>query len=196
MLIGCLGFDNGYDFMFESGGSTSNTFFYNNVCLDRQEICVGSDNYNAINTPPSKNAWANHLLTGVNKDDYLSLDEEDALLPRSVDGSFPRRFGRLAADSKMVDAGSADFDVPVGMLFDPLRQVIADYPFLKHNATGKARDLGPYERPGEALDIKTIGTSETSGTFGTAQPYNLSGQKLLKPQKGINIIKGKKFVIL
>ena len=160
VLIGCLAFDNGYDFMFESGGSTTNTFFYNNVCLGRQEICVGSDNYNAINTTPSKNAWTNHLLTGVNKDGYISLDEEDALLPRSIDGSFPRKFGRLAADSKMVDAGSSDFDIPVGTLFDPLRQIIADYPFLKHDATGKARDLGPYERPADTTGVISVNMIE------------------------------------
>lgn len=193
VLIGCLAFDNGYDFMFESGGSTTNTFFYNNVCLGRQEICVGSDNYNAINTPPSKNAWTNHLLTEVNKDDYISLDEEDALLPRSIDGSFPRKFGRLAADSKMVDAGSADFDIPVGTLFDPLRQVIADYPFLKHNTTGMARDLGPYERPAStATGINSI-NNDTIST--PSLWYSISGQKMSKPVRGINIYNGKKHVV-
>ena len=147
ILIGCLAFDNGYDFMFESGGSSANTFFYNNVCLGRQEICVGSDDYNAVSAAASKNGWTNHLLEGVSKDDYISLDEDDALLPRSIDGSYPRKFGRLAPDSQLIDKGSSSYDVPTGAAFDPLREIIADYPFLKHEVTGDARDLGPYERP-------------------------------------------------
>ncbi len=145
VLIGCLGFDNGYDFMFESGGSTTKTFYYNNVCLGGQEICVGTDDYNALNSEPSKNGWTNHLTTGVSKDDYLSLDEDDALMPRSYDGSYPRKFGRLASDSKMINAGSTQYELPDGTLFDPLREVIADYPFLKHEVVGDQRDLGPYE---------------------------------------------------
>ena len=31
VLVGCLAFDNGYDYMFESGGSDDKTFYYNNV---------------------------------------------------------------------------------------------------------------------------------------------------------------------
>nr|MCR4665428.1 hypothetical protein [Paludibacteraceae bacterium] len=48
VLVGCLAFDNSYDYMFESGGSDANTFYYNNVCFGRQEICVGTDDYNAV----------------------------------------------------------------------------------------------------------------------------------------------------
>ncbi len=138
VIIGCLAFDNGYDFMFESGGSEQNTAFYNNICLGRQEICVGADDYNALNFTPSKNGWTNHLVTGATKDDFVSLDEEDALMPRSIDGSLPRRFGRLASDSKMIDAGSAEYDIPESLLID--------FPFLKRTITGSSRDLGPYER--------------------------------------------------
>lgn len=181
VLIGCLAFDNGYDFMFESGGSTTETFFYNNVCLGRQEICVGSDNYNAVNTQPQKNAWTNHLLTGVNKDDYLSLDEEDALLPRSIDGSFPRKFGRLASDSKMVNAGSADFDIPTGAIFDPLRQVVEDYPFLQRTVTGTSRDLGPYELPESVTAIDGVETASPAIKHGE---YNIAGQRVGKYYRG------------
>ena len=138
VLVGCLAFDNGYDYMFESGGSQANTRFYNNICLGRQEICVGTDDYNAISTPMSKNGWTNHLVTGIGRDDFVTLDEDEALKPRAIDGSLPRRFGRLAADSKLVDAGSADYDVPAALL--------ADFPFLERTLTGTARDLGPYER--------------------------------------------------
>ena len=137
VLVGCLAFDNGYDFMFESGGSDANTAFYNNVCLGRQEICVGSDDYNAVNAAPSKNGWTSHLLTGVSKDDYLSLDEDEALKPRSIDGSLPRRFGRLSSDSQLIDAGSASYAIPASLL--------ADFPFLSRTVAGAAADMGPYE---------------------------------------------------
>lgn len=183
VIIGCLGFDNGYDFMFESGGSAANTAFYNNVCLGRQEIAVGIDDYNAVNTKPSKNCWTQHLLTGVTKADYISLSEEDALAPRSLDGSFPRRFGRLCSDSKMVDAGSAALDVPEGALYEPLKEVIADYPFLKRLVTGEGRDLGPYEvvATPEALDaIQMIVPDD-------APCYDLFGRALMPSQRGFVI---------
>ena len=138
VLIGCLGFNNSYDFMFESGGSDANTRFYNNICLGKQEICVGSDDYNALSSAMSKNGWTNHLVTGIGADDFLSLDEDEALKPRALDGSLPRRFGRLAADSRLVDAGNAAYDLPESLL--------QDFPFLRRTVTGKARDLGPYER--------------------------------------------------
>lgn len=182
VLIGCLAFDNGYDFMFESGGSEQKTAFYNNICLGRQEICVGADDYNALNTVPSKNGWSGHLLTGVTKDDFLSLDEDDALKPRSIDGSLPRRFGRLAADSKLVDAGTAAHDLPA--------ELIADFPFLARTVTGAARDLGPYERPGSASGISEYpaeNAKPAAGKFlrdgqiviyrGNAA-YNISGMRI------------------
>lgn len=139
VLIGCLAFNNSYDFMFESGGSNANTKFYNNICLGKQEISVGDDDYNAISTPMSKNGWTNHLVTGIGADDFVSLDEDDALMPRAIDGSLPRRFARLAADSKMVDAGDASHDIPESLL--------ADFPFLRRTISGRQRDMGPYERP-------------------------------------------------
>ena len=139
VLIGCLAFDNSYDYMFEGGGSDANTFFYNNICLGKQEIDVGSDDYNAIAVPMSKNGWSNHLVTGISREDFISLDEEEALKPRDIYGGLPRRFGRLAADSKMIDAGNAQYDVPADL--------VAEFPFLQRTITGSARDIGPYERP-------------------------------------------------
>ena len=143
VLVGCLGFDCGYDYMFESGGSDANTFYYNNVCLGKQEIDVGHDDYNAIAVPMSKKGWTSHLVTGVSRADYVSLDEEEALKPRDIYGGLPRKFGRLAPDSKMIDAGNAAFedDIPVW------QQIVKDFPFLQRTVTGTARDLGPYERP-------------------------------------------------
>ena len=152
VLIGCLAFNNSYDYMFESGGSNANTFYYNNICLGKQEICVGTDDYNAISSPMSKNGWSNHLITGIGEDDFLSLDEDDALKPRAIDGSLPRRFGRLAADSKMIDKGTSDHDIPESLL--------QDFPFLRRTITGTTRDLGPYERPtataGETTAINEV----------------------------------------
>ena len=114
----------------------------NTICLGKQEICVGSDDYNALGTPMSKDGWTNHLVTGIGHDDFISLDEDEALKPRAIDGSLPRRFGRLAADSRMVDAGNAAYDIPADL--------IADFPFLRRTLSGTARDLGPYERPQSA----------------------------------------------
>lgn len=149
VLIGCLAFNNSYDYMFESGGSDAKTFYYNNICLGKQEICVGTDDYNAISSPMSKNGWSNHLVTGIGEDDFLSLDEDDALKPRAIDGSLPRRFGRLASDSKMIDKGTSAHDIPESLL--------EDFPFLRRTITGATRDLGPYERP----EITVGGGGET-----------------------------------
>ena len=78
-------------------------------------------------------------------------------------------------------------------IFDPLRQVIADYPFLKHNTTGMSRDLGPYERPAStATGINSI-NNDTIST--PSLWYSISGQKMSKPVRGINIYNGKKHVV-
>lgn len=159
VLVGCLGFNNSYDFMFESGGSDANTKFYNNVCLGKQEICVGYDDYNALASPMSKNGWTNHVVTGVGYDDFLSLDEDDALLPRDIYGGLPRRFGRLTADAenKLVDAGNADLD----NVNNVWQELVDDFPFLARTVTGDARDIGPYERPSITTDVKAVGNKTT-----------------------------------
>lgn len=180
VLIGCLGFDCGYDFMFESGGSDEKTAFYNNVCLGRQEICVGSDAYNAVCTPPSKNAWSVHLLTGVTKDDFVSLSEEDALKPRSADGSLPREFGRIRPDSRLVDAGSSQYGLP--------EELLADFPFLRQEVSGNQRDMGPYEYVNpDPLSIRDV----RMGNSKDARMYNLYGQPVDEHYKGIVIKEGK-----
>ena len=186
VLIGCLAFNNSYDFMFESGGSDAKTFFYNNICLGKQEICVGTDDYNAISSPMSKNGWSNHLVTGIGEDDFISLDEDEALKPRAIDGSLPRRFGRLAADSKMIDKGTSDHDIPESLL--------QDFPFLRRTITGTTRDLGPYERGGEAMNaIEELEAFENENQkIGNGMIFNLNGQQVLKPTKGIYIVNGKK----
>jgi hypothetical protein len=184
VLIGCLAFDNGYDYMFESGGSDANTFFYNNVCLGRQEICVGTDDYNAIVSPMSKNGWTNNLVTGFSKDDYVSLDEDDALAPRSIDGSLPRRFGRLLSDSKLVDAGNAAYGIPEDLL--------EVFPFLKQEVTGSARDLGPYERK---VAVSSINAIEMNGNPVSSKSVNLVGQEVDEGYHGFVIRDGKKILL-
>lgn len=195
VLVGCLGFDNGYDFMFESGGSDADTYFYNNICLGRQEICVGSDDYNAIINTPSKNGWTSHLVTNFSKDDFLSLDEADALAPRSLDGSFPRKFGRLKKSSSLIDAGIKESDISVSTITATYSSLLADFPFLKQEVTGTTRDLGPYEYKeyGETgiSDVTTSAPSHESGNT----LYNMSGQRVQAGYKGLVIKGGKKYVV-
>ena len=194
VLVGCLAFDNGYDFMFESGGSETKTFYYNNVCLGKQEIMVGTDDYNALAAPMSKNGWTNHLVTGASVDDYVTLDEDDALMPRDIKGGMPRRFGRLTADPEnpLINAGNASLDDVNGVW----AKLVADFPFLQRTVTGTARDLGPYERPGDATAITVVrGSTVVSGSAADKAPrkytkngrlviikngqrYNAMGQKL------------------
>ena len=173
VLVGCLGFNNSYDYMFESGGSDANTKYYNNVCLGKQEICVGSDDYNALAASMSKNGWTNHLVTGVGYDDYVSLEEDDALRPRDIWGGMPRRFGRLASDSKMIDKGNADLD----NVNDVWNGLVAEFPFLARTITGTARDLGPYERPGNLTGITAISNKTAAAT--TTRKYFMDGRLVI-----------------
>lgn len=173
VLVGCLGFDNAHDYMFEKGEG-SNTYFYNNICLGSQEFRSGMhDDYNAIAAAASKNGWTNHLVTGVSKDDFISLDEDDALKPRSVDGRLPLKFGRLASDSKMVDAGNADLD----NINNVWQGLVAEFPFLERTVTGKARDLGPYERP--ASNPTAIETVKTVTKEVKTRKYFMDGQLII-----------------
>ncbi|MBO4659831.1 MAG: hypothetical protein J5610_00040, partial [Prevotella sp.] len=182
------------------GGSDVNTKFYNNVCLGKQEIMVGYDDYNAL-TSALDNGWTNHLVTGISADNYITLDEDDALLPRDIYGGMPRRFGRLVPSSSyvdkwgatiedpnpLIDAGNADLD-NVNNVWEGL---VAEFPFLERKITGSARDLGPYECPDNtATAIKAIDASQktvkTRKYFmdgrlvivKDGQRYNSLGQKL------------------
>lgn len=163
VLVGCLAFNNSYDYMFESSGSDANTKYYNNVCLGKQEICVGYDDYNALASPMSKQGWTNHLVTGVSYDNYISLDESEALLSRDIYGGMPRRFARLTADPEnpMIDAGNDALDNVNGVW----QQLVEEFPFLQRTVTGAARDLGPYERPSSsptAIDMVNGSTVDSS----------------------------------
>lgn len=134
VIIGGLAFDNGYDYMFESGGG-ANSLFYNNVCFGRQEILVGTESHNAfLGTPEQGKTFYNQVVTGFSRTDYESLSEADALAPRGTDGSLSTRFARLKSGSKLVDAG---IDMPL-----PFTD---EFPFTLQPIYGNGRDLGPYE---------------------------------------------------
>lgn len=194
VLVGCLGFDNGYDFMFESGGSDANTYFYNNICLGKQEICVGTDDYNAIINVPSKNGWTSHLITNFSKDDFQSLDEADALAPRSLDGSFPRKFGRLDSGSTLIDAGIKESDISVMTVTATYNALLADFPFLKQDVTGAARDLGPYEfKDYTGSGINIVETTDKASDSSEIM-FNLAGMRVQPGYKGIVIKGGKKYI--
>jgi hypothetical protein len=153
VLVGCLAFDNSYDYMFESGGSDANTFYYNNVCFGRQEISVGTDDYNAVASPPSKLGWTNHLVTGFSRNEYVSLNEADAIAPRRGDGSMPSRFARLMPGSRLVDAGG----VVLASVIPNWNQLVTDFPFLDSPAWGQAHDLGPYElKQGDPASLEPV----------------------------------------
>ena len=194
VLVGCLGFDNGYDFMFESGGSTTNTYFYNNICLGKQEICVGTDDYNAIINVPSKNGWTSHLITNFSKDDFQSLDEADALAPRSLDGSFPRKFGRLDSGSTLIDAGIKESDISVMTVTATYNALLSDFPLLKQDVTGAARDLGPYEfKDYTGSGINIVETTDKASDSSEIM-FNLAGMRVQPGYKGIVIKGGKKYI--
>jgi hypothetical protein len=131
----------------------------------------------------SKNGWTHNLVAGFSKDDYVSLDEDDALKPRSIDGSLPRRFGRLFSDSRLVDAGNAAYGIPDDLL--------EDFPFLRQEVTGAARDLGPYERKAAVSHVEAI---ETNVAPVTSVPVNLFGQPVPEGYKGFQVRDGRKIL--
>lgn len=134
VVIGGLAFDNGYDYMFESGGG-ANSLFYNNVCMGRQEILVGTESHNAfLGNPEQGKTFYNNVVKNFSRSDYESLNESDALAPRATDGSLPTRFGRLKSGSKLVDAG----------INKPLPYT-DEFTFLLQPIYGQNRDIGPYE---------------------------------------------------
>ena len=180
VLVGCLAFDNSCDYMFESSGSDADTKYYNNVCLGNQDITVGYDDYNAVTSIMSKDGWTNHLVTGISADDYITLDEDDALLPRDIYGGLPRNFARLTADpeNKMVDAGNADLD----NVDDVWQSLVAEFPFLERTINGMARDLGPYEIPETyATSVATVKTA----TLGERTVKMMENGRLVIMKNGI-----------
>ena len=135
LVVNCLAFGNGYDFMFEKNGT--NCSFYNNVCFGKIETASGSvDSHNAMLSTTDK-AWKNNIVRDFAMTDYESLAEEDAKAPRGDDGSLPGKFARLKSGSRLIDAGLSN-----------LRPDIWDepeYAFLAQPVYGAGRDLGPFE---------------------------------------------------
>ena len=130
ILVNCLAFGCGYDFMFEK--SSTNCEYYNNVCFGNIEIAGGINSNNAMLSTSDK-AWTN-VIRGFGASDYVSLSEEDAKAPRGTDGSMPTKFARLKSGSVLIDKGLWK-NIPY----------TNEFPWLKQDVYGAARDLGPYE---------------------------------------------------
>ncbi len=137
-LVNCLGFDNGYNYMFKD---SKNFEFYNCVSLGEKGANINFFEIKGTFTE-SNNAtmikdagWSKNTITsGFSKSDYVSLTEEDAKAPRAVDGSLPTRFARLKSTSVLIDKG-LDLRTPL----------YEEFPQLWQPIYGSARDLGPYE---------------------------------------------------
>jgi len=130
ILVNCLAFGCGYDFMFEK--SATNCEYYNNVCFGNIEIAGGINSNNAMLSTSDK-AWTN-VIRGFGASDYISLSEDDAKAPRGADGSLPTKFARLKSGSVLVDKGLWK-NIPY----------TDEFPWLKQPVYGAGRDLGPYE---------------------------------------------------
>ena len=130
VLVNCLAFGCGYDFMFEK--SSTNCEYYNNVCFGNIEIAGGINSNNAMLSTSDK-AWTN-VIRGFGASDYVSLSEDDAKAPRGADGSMPTKFARLKSGSVLIDKGLWK-NIPY----------TDEFPWLKQEVYGAGRDLGPYE---------------------------------------------------
>jgi len=121
LLYHCLGWNNGYNFMFETAAASgSKNVFVNNVSINGLrndiEIVPGSTEMN--------NSW-NLPAIKAGTDDYLDLSEEAAKAPRQTDGSLPQNgFARLTKGSDLIDKGK---------IIDSIAY------------TGSLPDLGPFE---------------------------------------------------
>ena len=134
LIVNCLAYDCGYDFMFEKSSSKPMEF-YNNVCLGKQEISGGTESNNALGSAMSK-GWAT-AITGIGKSDYEDLSSTAAMAPRKTDGSMPSGFARLKNGSKLI--GQA-------------KEMTAPIPNIGIELFGSAlaprntnKDLGPYD---------------------------------------------------
>lgn len=130
-LVNCLAFGNGYDFMFENAGPSRE--YYNNICFGSIEIAAGGMESNNAMLSTSDKAWTNVMRT-FGYSDFVSLSEEDAKAARGIDGSLPKKFGRLKSGSNLIDKG-----------LDLTPPYTSEFSFLKQDIYGLSRDLGPYE---------------------------------------------------
>lgn len=143
LLVNCLAFGCGYDFMFEK--NSTNCEYYNNVCFGNIEIAAGSLNSNNAMLSTTAEAWSN-TIGGFSFNDYVSLSEADAKAARGADGSLPTRFAHLKNGSVLIDKGILK-SVPFS----------AEFSFLQQTVYGSARDLGPYEwSEGTVLGVQML----------------------------------------
>lgn len=143
LLVNCLAFGCGYDFMFEK--NSTDCEYYNNVCFGNIEIAPGSINSNNAMLSTTAEAWSN-TIGGFTFNDYVSLTETDAKAARGADGSLPTRFAHLKNGSVLIDKG-----IFKSMPFS------AEFPYLQQPVYGSARDLGPYElSEGAVLGVQML----------------------------------------
>ena len=110
----CVGWDNGYSYMFEDGGS-ANTFknniaFYINNKYKKTAYGQISNCNNLVNnnfvTTDSKGMLMINASKVFTADDFITLDESAALAPRKADGSLPDNgFAKLKSTSKYYGTG-------------------------------------------------------------------------------------------
>jgi len=155
VLSHCLGFNNGYNFMFETSASSgASNVFVNNVSIkgtrNDYEIVPGSTETN--------NSWNLVGTVLAATTDYLDLTEDMAKAARQADGSLPNNsFARLVAGSDLIDKG---FKIDS----------------VKYN--GSAPDLGPYEFGTITTDLEEATLMSAYGFY--PNPF-LSGITLKVP---------------
>ncbi|NDW11435.1 T9SS C-terminal target domain-containing protein [Bacteroides sp. 214] len=152
-VVNCLGFGNGYDFMFEK--SSNQCEYYNNVCLGNIEIHAGAADENNAMLSTSSKAWLNVVERNFSTADYVSLEEADAKAPRGEDGSFPEKFARLREGSNLI--GKAK----VGLIA-PLPQEIGEKDVFGSALKPRtaSRDLGPIDCSSDIVGIDKVPSIE------------------------------------
>ena len=110
----CVGWDNGYSFMFEDGGSANTfknniAFYINNkykkTAYGQISNCNNLFNNNFVTTD-SKGMLMISAAKVLTKDDFITLEESAALAPRASDGSLPDNgFAKLKTTSSYYGTG-------------------------------------------------------------------------------------------
>ncbi len=165
IIYNCLGFNNGYNFMFETSGNPA-AIFKNNVTIKFPKL----NNYEfASNSVLSNNSWD---LTNITADtnDYISLSETDAKAPRQANGSLPtNNFARLKTGSDLIDKG-----VNVGLPY-----------------AGSAPDIGPFEYGTVGVTKLPVRQLKTSASIKAKKIVLLNGNKSLDNSYDTYTIEGK-----
>ncbi len=116
VLENCVGWDSGYNFMFEQGGSQTKftnciSFYtdtrgtsYNKPSRYAGELGSGGGSILNCNFALNGNKLTHSKM--ITADDFISISEEDAKAPRNSDGSLPRNgFAQLKPTSQYYNSG-------------------------------------------------------------------------------------------